>query len=389
MAEPVSTDRSAGGNAGAVSASTGVGAGSIGTGVGTGAAGGSFAGAGSAGTGVGTGAAGGSSAGAGSAVGAGSAETGSAVGDGFRRLARIAWLVFPLQLANLLVALFAVLPLYAALHRITAHRPAAGRLITTWDLEILAEIAWDHPALMESLLAVFLFVPLFYVLLSQLLVAGALGALHRAGACMEEGNEALRRPTEENPSRSRVRATGGDFGRDALTHFLPMVRLLVWSLVPFALSAGVLLVGYSVAETWTWPLRLLMLLPGLFLVAWTDAALDFARAYRILGAKGSAVVWLLWGYGVVLRRPLAALGLHLGFGLAGLVPLLVLVSLPGSLDAGGTWPVLLAFLIRQGILILRLALRLASLGAHLSFAQAVPNPPGTAQQWPPVPQKAA
>lgn len=283
-----------------------------------------------------------------------------AAAEGLRGLGRTAPMVFPLYLANLAVALFAVLPLYLGLHRLTAHAPAAGRLATAWDLELLAELAMDHPALISQLQAAFVFAPIAYVLLSQLLYGGALGALAR-----------------------RERPTGRAFGGDALEHLWPFLRLLAWASLPYGLAALALVLGWALAEEASWPWRVVALLPGLALLAWVDAALDFARARRVLGGEGSAVRWLLTGFALVLRRPLPALGLHLGFGLAGLLPLGLLALLPDTLDAGGAGALLLAFSIRQIVLIARVALRVASLGAHLAFLDA--SPPRAAAAAAPAP----
>lgn len=266
--------------------------------------------------------------------------------EGARGLRKVTRLVFPLYLANLAVALFAVLPLYASLHRITAMRPAAGRLLVSWDVEILAELAQDHPSLLAELQAVFLFVPLAYLVLSQALLGGVLGALAR-------------------PDRPRLTT----FGADALGHFLPLLWVLLWAALPYGLSAWVTYQGYSLFTDSSVAVRVLALLPGLALLAWTDAALDFGRALRILTPDRSAIRCLLSGFLLVVRRPLAGLGLHLGFALVGLAPLALLFAVPDALDAGGKAAVLLAFLARQIVLLARVPLRVAALGAHLAFTR--------------------
>jgi hypothetical protein len=264
-------------------------------------------------------------------------------------------MLFPLYLANLGVALFALLPLHVSLYRVTSTRPAAGRLLASWDLEILAELVMDHPTLLAQLQAVFLFVPMAYLILSQALLGGALGALAR-------------------PRRPRAR----DFGADALGHFFPLLGLLAWYLVPLALAGAALYLGYSVADGRHWMTRSLALVPGLALWAWADAALDFGRAKLVLDDSAAPLRSLLAGFGVTLKRPLAAMGLHLFLGCLGIAPLALLLLIPSALDAGGPGGVLLAFVGRQVVVFLRVSLRLYSLGAHLGFLG------GPAQQELPV-----
>lgn len=286
----------------------------------------------------------------------------TALVDGARRLKIAARMVFPLYVVNLAVALFALLPFYVALHRVTATRPAASRLLVSWDLEIVAELVMDHPTLLSQLQAVLLFVPLAYLLLSQILLGGALGALGRTS-----------------------RPSAKVFGADAMDHFFPLLRLLLWSAVPFALTGAAIALGYSLTEGCRWPTRALALTPGLILWAWADATLDFARARRILLGERSALRNLLTGFLVVLRRPAAALGLHLGFGALGLAPLALLLVVPSSLDAGGALGVLTAFLARQLVILMRVTVRVWSLGAHLAFLQGPLEAPRTSREAAPSP----
>lgn len=71
----------------------------------------------------------------------------------------------------------------------------------------------------------------------------------------------------------------------------------------YAASHSVLALGlgFSLTEKAAWSIVLHALLPGLARLARTEAALDYARAHRILVAKGLAARWLLLGFGVALR----------------------------------------------------------------------------------------
>ena len=266
-----------------------------------------------------------------------------AAGQGFGSLWRCKGMVFPLYLANLLTALFALLPFYLVLHDLTALRPAAARLLQTWDLEILAELAQDNPALVSLLKGLFVFVPMGYLLLTQVLLGGVLGALHR----------------------DSERPTLGQFGRDALHHLPRLLWVLLWSALPYLVVGLLLFVGMHVAEDRAWWAIVLILLPELLLLVWIDAALDFARIETVTAERRSSVKRLLYGFWAVLRRPVATLSIHLGFALAGLAPVAVLLLLPSTLDAGGNTAILLTFLVQQLVIFSRVALRVASLGSHL------------------------
>ncbi len=260
---------------------------------------------------------------------------------------RTARLLFPVYVVNLLVAVFAVLPVYLALHRVTAYRPAAERLVNTWDLDVLVELFTDHPALFGQLQGTFLFVPVAYLLLSQLLLGGVLGALAEPG-----------------------KPTARQFGRDALTGFGPLCWVLVWSAVPFALAAAVGALGVLLAKPLGGTSALWGAIPGGLLWLWTDAALDYARVQTVTGSAASSLRRLLRGFGIVLRSPLRAWSVHLVYGLLGWVPVGILLVIPDAWDAGGTGRLFLAFLIRQLLVFTRTSLRVASLGSHLALMQA-------------------
>lgn len=271
-----------------------------------------------------------------------------AVVHGLRELWRCKRMVFPVYLANLLTAVFAILPVYLTLHRLTAHRPAAEALVYRWDLEVLAELVMDHPELLSQLQGVFLFVPILYLFLSQLLLGGVLGALW----------------SYERPSLRQ-------FGGDALGHLPGLLMVLAWSAIPYAVSVGlVVLPGVLLSESAWWVMGLAAL-PGLALLLWTDAALDFARVERVTGDTPSSLSCLLQGYRAVLKRPVATLVVHVGFGLLTALPLVLLLALPDSLDAGGTWAVALTFGLRQVVVLLRVSLRVASLSGHMGLLRSI------------------
>jgi len=271
-----------------------------------------------------------------------------AMAHGFREAWRCKRLVFPVYLANLLTAVFAVLPVYLTLHRLTAHRPAAEQLVYHWDLEVLAELVMDNPELLAQLKGVLLFVPVAYLLITQVLLGGVLGSLW-----------------------SYERPTLRKFGGDALGHLPGMLWVGAWSAVPYALSLGVCGVAlYATGERAWWAIALSMA-PGLVFWVWTDAALDFARIETVTGQTPSAIKRLLYGYWAVVKRPVAVLAVHLGFGLITLVPLALLLALPDGLDAGGTAAVFGTFALRQLVVFLRVGLRVASLSSHMVLFRSI------------------
>ncbi len=273
---------------------------------------------------------------------------GGALMHGLREVWRCKRLVFPVYLANLLTAVFAVLPVYLTLHRLTAHRPAAEQLVYRWDLEVLAELVMDNPELLSQLQGVLLFVPLAYLLLSQVLLGGVLGSLW-----------------------SYERPTLRKFGGDALVHLPGLLWVGAWSAVPYALSLGVCGMAVYVNQGRTWWFIGLSMAPGLVFLFWTDAALDFARVETVTGATPSALKRMLYGYWAVVKRPVATIVVHLGFGLITLVPLALLLALPDSLDAGGTVAVFGTFLLRQVVVFLRVGLRVASLSSHMVLFRSI------------------
>ncbi len=155
--------------------------------------------------------------------------------------------------------------------------------------------------------------------------------------------------------------------------------MLLWSAIPYAIAGAVLLGGWALAASGSVFTQLAGALPGLLLLLWTDAALDYARALTLRAAPQGPPVTpsirrLLRGFALVIRRPVAALTIHLGYGLAGLLPVAaILLALPDDLDAGGTAAVLLAFGVRQLLVLSRTALRVASLGSHLALWEARPS----------------
>lgn len=262
-------------------------------------------------------------------------------------------------LVNLLTALFAILPVYMALHRLTAHRPAFDALVYRWDLEVLAELVMDNPELLSQLKGVFIFVPLLYLLVGQLLLGGVLGALW----------------SYERPSLRK-------FGGDAFGHLLGLLKVFGWVAIPYAVSAGLLALPVVVLSDSSFWVVILAALPGIALLLWSDAALDFARVETVTGDSPSSVRCALRGFHAVLQRPVATLGVHLGFGLLTLLPLALLLALPDSLDAGGTWAVALAFFLRQVVVLLRVGLRVASLSGHMVLLRSINPRPSVDEETP-------
>jgi len=271
-----------------------------------------------------------------------------ALAHGFGEVWRCRRLVFPVYLANLLTAVFAVLPVYLTLHRLTAHRTATEHLVYRWDLEVLAELVMDNPELMSQVQGVFIFVPLAYLLISQVLLGGVLGALW-----------------------SYERPTLRQFGSNAFGHLPGLLWVLAWSALPYALAVGLAGAAFFVMEGRAWWAIALSMVPGLAVLVWTDAALDFARVETVTGPTSSSIKRVVYGYWAAVKRPVATLAVHLGFGVITLVPLAVLMALPDSLDAGGTWAVALTFAVRQVVVFVRVGIRVASLGSHVVLFRSI------------------
>lgn len=103
------------------------------------------------------------------------------------------------------------------------------------------------------------------------------------------------------------------------------------------------------------------------LLVLVHVAFDYAKIATVAGERGSALLAAIHGFGVVLRNPLRTLGLFFCFAAAaGLVLALYGAIAPGA--GTSSWAtVLVAFLLGQAMVIAKLKLRLARIGAETAL----------------------
>ncbi len=234
--------------------------------------------------------------------------------------------------ASLLCALLASLPVWSWLgktldHSLLAPAIAAGTapvalldalMSRTAPLLTIGTLTWVSTGLM--------------LLLSPLLVAATLAA-----------------------ARSESTLCFGDLLRNAIGSYFPLLRMLVWSILPFGLAIAVMsgLMGYNasthehaILASELAPGRTFALVVGGVLLVLAHASIEAGRGW--LGADTSlrSAIKAWWrGTKLLLRRPLATLSAYLIPTLFSLLLALALLMLRQSLGSTGLGSVVLAMLL--------------------------------------------
>ncbi len=305
-----------------------------------------------------------------------------AIAEGLRRVVRWPGLLLMLWLVNLLFALPVALGVARSIERSLGASLVADRLRSGFDMEWYGVYAAEARGLETTFRPTVLGVGAFLDNLEGWATggpAGALAALALLAALyglvwlLLLGGVVERYANPAGPhSAQRLLGAGGRF-------YFRFLRL--------AAASGVLYLSiyalhrwlYGKLEYWTRDVTVErdVLLASLAVVGLTalllvlvHMAATFAKVATVTEDRRSMLLALLAGLRFVLRRPLSVLGLYLGLALVSGVLLAVYHLLAPTAGPGTAVGVALAFLLAQGLLIVRLGLRLALLGGAISLYRA-------------------
>ena len=169
----------------------------------------------------------------------------------------------------------------------------------------------------------------------------------------------------------------------ALAEYPRMLRVLVWAAVPLGIALAVgaaasaaadkFAAGAIVAADASLPAALASVLTVLLLVL-AHATLDAGRAALAIERRRSSAVKAWWsGCKILLRRPLATLGVYLAISLAGLGLAALLSVARLNLPGGGAASFIGALLLTQVIVAVIGAMRSARLFAMVALARSAPK----------------
>jgi hypothetical protein len=266
-------------------------------------------------------------------------------------------LVGGLFVLNVLWAVVATWPFYVQLRRVAARSTYPAALARGLDFDVLMEVLRTGPGAASAATSGITVGLLLWVILSWFLTAGVLGA--------------LRQPPAAGTLRPFFDAALGRGGA--------MARLQLSSLVPYAavaVAAGGLgalggWLGSRATSPWgaVWG-AVAGAVPGLLLGLLATTAVDLARA-RVF-VEDSPRTWrLLWSsLRVVTRRPFRYVAVQVVGGVlwvgVGLLYLLLARRSPFAF-AGG---LVVLMLLRELLVVLRIAIRVSVLGGTLALAAA-------------------
>jgi hypothetical protein len=160
-------------------------------------------------------------------------------------------------------------------------------------------------------------------------------------------------------ARSRTRLGFGDLLRGAIAEYGPMLRMLLWSIVPLGfalLVAGAILganekshedaITASGLETG----RTVALWIGAVLFVLAHASLEAGRGWLAADGRLRSALKAWWrGLGMLRRRPLAVLGLYLGATLGGLLLAALLLLLRPYLGHGSVGALVAGLLLSAAV----------------------------------------
>jgi hypothetical protein len=266
-------------------------------------------------------------------------------------------LVGGLFLLNVLWAVLATWPFYSQLRRVTGRTTFADVLGRGLDFDVLAEVLQHQPAVGTAASSGVLVGLLLWVVLSWFLTAGVLGA--------------LRQPPGEGTGRAFVDA--------ALGRGLAMGRLQLLSLVPYAVAALVVAglgalagwLGSRAVSPWTavWA-GVVGAVPGLLLWLWVTTAVDVARV-RAFVEDDLHMGRLLWSSLRLARRwPWRYVLVQVVGGALWLGASVLYLALARRSAFGFAGGLVLLMLLRESLVILRIAIRTGVLGGTLALAAA-------------------
>ncbi|HLU66198.1 MAG TPA: hypothetical protein VKZ63_07970 [Kofleriaceae bacterium] len=282
------------------------------------------------------------------------------LGAALRLPLRFPGLIAALYLVQVLLSAGAALVMSMLMTPVLAHRPLFDAAMGG-DLAALVTSFQGAPGLVPALFWIGAGAVVLYALLSWYLIAGLIAVLL------------------DPPDRRREVARW--FGAGGAANLFPLVRLALWSLIPYAvvaLAAGtgtarLIDAAPSLLDRGDLALALLLGLGPALLLHWVvSTAVDYARVDLVRHPGLSSVRALLRGFRLLARRPLALLhtACH-GLVFAGATAIYLLVSphLTGSLIA------LVA--LRQFIALARFLSRAGVIAGQVELAcSSMPTPVG-------------
>ncbi len=159
--------------------------------------------------------------------------------------------------------------------------------------------------------------------------------------------------------RAKRRLGFGELIHGGLTEYWRMLRMLIWSLIPLGIAIGIGAAAMGAAGKVTEDAilssdvqnasRIAMLVAAIFFVI-AHASVEAGRGW--LGADGSlrSVIRAWWrGFKLLLRRPIATLGVYLGSVIVGFGLALLLSWLRLEVDGVGIGAMVLSFLVTQAM----------------------------------------
>ncbi len=287
---------------------------------------------------------------------------------------------------NAALSFVLVRPLASTLHEELDRNPWAGRLAQPADPLLYTNLARAHPDVLgdvgkaeDLLTGATPAGPSAHASLTDLLprrgIAGsavAFGALSAALAALLAGGFAGRFGATKE--RSSLAAFGSDCGRFALPSlFLGLVSagliLAAWRWI--YVGTGLLYVPEDLRYEWQAVLLTLLRLAAFLVVAaFVRLVVLFARAAMGLAGSANVAAALGRGLGTVLRRPAGTLTLEILFGAAGLLPLVLWGFFGSAWDGKDLSDYFLLLALQQLVLLARVAVRTAQLGAASAWLAA-------------------
>lgn len=264
------------------------------------------------------------------------------------------WLLF--AAASLLCALVAALPAWNWLAQVLNHAVQADAIAEGRAPTLLLDALLSHDAPHGVLAESGYLGAILMLLLSPLLAGAAVAA-----------------------ARSRVQLGFGDLLRGAVSEYGPMLRMLVWSLVPLglALLAGSMLIAANetahedailASDADTGRTIALWITGTLFVLA--HASLEAGRGWLAADGRLRSALKAWWrGLKLLLRRPVAVLGIYLATTLFGLLLAAALLLLRQHLGHGGVAALLLGLLLSSAIAIALAWSRIARLFGMQALAE--------------------
>jgi acyl dehydratase len=299
---------------------------------------------------------------------------------GIAHAARRPRLVLLLWLANLALAAIVALPVTIALARALPLAPAADALRDGFDVGIAAEIARDDPGLDRSVQAAFAAAALLALLVAPFLAAGTVETLASR---------------DDRPLAHRFGRGAGHFGGRFLRAGLAALPLA--ALGAALLGGPLFALRQRLEDTASSEARWLVGLGGAAAAALgvlvARLALDYARL-EIVRRDSRQPIQQVWrSLRLVLRHPLATLGLWAANALVLLLGLGLYLALRAAVPAASWIAILVMVAAQQLFAIARAGLRVALWSAERTLldeaAPLPPRPPETAATAPPAAPQSA